>query len=96
MLSKYEEVNKDILSLKIDIEKEEQSINKLQKELEIREKRIREKLEFIGLEDIDLFSLEEKLLEIKQKVKQREEIVRTLESIDETYKALTKDKESMQ
>jgi len=93
MLSKYEEVNKDILSLKIDIEKEEQSINKLQKELEIREKRIREKLEFIGLEDIDLFSLEEKLLEIKQKVKQREEIVRTLESIDETYKALTKDKD---
>lgn len=93
MLSKYEEVNKEILSIKIDIEKEEESINKLQKELEIREKRIREKLEFIGLEDIDLFSLEEKLLEIKQKVKQREEIVRTLESIDETYKALTRDKD---
>ncbi|MCR1951810.1 AAA family ATPase [Clostridium sp. DSM 100503] len=93
MLSKYEEVNKEILSIRIDIEKEEQSINKLQKELEIREKRIREKLEFIGLEDIDLFSLEEKLLEIKQKVKQRDEIVRTLESIDETYKALTKDKD---
>lgn len=93
MLSKYEKVNKEILSIKIDIEKEEESIKKLDKELFIREKRIREKLEFIGLEDIDLFNLEEKLLEIKEKINQRYEIIRSLKSIEETYKVLTKDKD---
>lgn len=92
MLSKYDEVNKEILSIKIDIEKTEESIGKLKKELEIRERRIREKLELIGLENIDLFNLEEKLLEIKQKIKQKDEIIRSLEGIEEAYKVLTKDK----
>jgi DNA repair protein SbcC/Rad50 len=93
MLSEYEKVSKEILSIKIDIEKEEESIKKLEKELAIREKRIREKLEFIGLENIDLFNLEEKLLNIKEKISQRHEIIRSLKSIEETYKALTKDKD---
>ncbi|MDZ4907100.1 hypothetical protein GNF64_15500, partial [Clostridium perfringens] len=93
MLSEYEKVSKEILSIKIDIEKEEESIKKLEKELAIREKRIREKLEFIGLEDIGLFSLEEKLLDLKEKINQRHEIIRSLKSIEETYTALTKDKD---
>lgn len=93
MLSRYEEINKEVLALKIDIEKEEKSIEKLNNELGIREKRIREKLEFIGLEDIDLYELEEKLFEIKEKIKQKDEILKTLENIEGAYKALTKDKD---
>ncbi len=93
MLSKYEEISKEVLSIKIDIEKEEKSIEKLDKELSIREKRIREKLEYIGLENIDLYELEEKLLEIKDKIKQRDEILKTLENIEGAYSALTKDKD---
>ncbi|MGG7056670.1 AAA family ATPase [Clostridium nigeriense] len=93
MLSRYEEINKEVLALKIDIEKEEKSIEKLNNELRIREKRIREKLEFIGLEDIDLYELEEKLFEIKEKIKQKDEILKTLENIEGAYKALTKDKD---
>ena len=93
MLSKYEEISKEVLSIKIDIEKEEKSIEKLDKELSIREKRIREKLEYIGLEKIDLYELEEKLLEIKDKIKQRDEILKTLENIEGAYSALTKDKD---
>lgn len=93
MLSKYDLVSNEILSIKIDIEKEQESINKLEQELNIREKRIREKLEFIGLEDMNLYNLEEKLLEIKQKIKQRDDVLRSLASIEETYKALTKDKD---
>ena len=93
MISEYEAVNKEVMSLKIDIEKEEKSIAKLDKELSIREKRIREKLEYIGLENIDLYELEEKLLEIKEKIKQRDEILKTLENIEGAYKALTKDKD---
>ncbi len=93
MISKYEEISKEVLSIKIDIDKEEKSIEKLDRELSIREKRIREKLEYIGLENIDLYELEEKLLEIKEKIKQRDEILKTLENIEGAYNALTKDKD---
>lgn len=93
MISQYEEISKEVLSIKIDIDKEEKSIEKLNRELAIREKRIIEKLEYIGLENIDLYELEEKLLEIKEKIKQRDEILKTLENIEGAYKALTKDKD---
>lgn len=93
MFTKYEDINKEVLSLKIDIEKQEKSIEKLNNELNIREKRIREKLEYIGLENIDLKDLEEKLFEIKEKIKQKDEILKTLENIESAYNALTKDKD---
>ena len=93
MFAKYEEVNKEVLALKIDIEKEEKSIEKLSNELSIREKRIREKLDNIGLSDIELSEVEEKLLELKEKLKQREDILKSLESINAAYEALTKDKD---
>ena len=93
MFSKYEEVNKEVLALKIDIEKEEKSIEKLSNELSIREKRIREKLDNIGLSHIELSEVEEKLLDLKEKLKQREDILKSLESINAAYEALTKDKD---
>lgn len=93
MFAKYEEVNKEVLALKIDIEKEEKSIEKLSNELSIREKRIRERLDNIGLSDIELSEVEEKLLELKEKLKQREYILKSLESINAAYEALTKDKD---
>lgn len=93
MFAKYEEVNKEVLALKIDIEKEEKSIEKLSNELSIREKRIRESLDNIGLSDIELSEVEEKLLELKEKLKQREDILKSLESINAAYEALTKDKD---
>lgn len=93
MFAKYEEVNKEVLALKIDIEKEEKSIEKLSNELSIREKRIRERLDNIGLSDIELSEVEEKLLELKEKLKQREDILKSLESINAAYEALTKDKD---
>lgn len=93
MFAKYDEVNKEVLALKIDIEKEEKSIEKVSNELSIREKRIREKLDNIGLSDIELSEVEEKLLELKEKLKQREAILKSLESINAAYEALTKDKD---
>lgn len=93
MFAKYDEVNKEVLALKIDIEKEEKSIEKVSNELSIRENRIREKLDNIGLSDIELSEVEEKLLELKEKLKQREDILKSLESINAAYEALTKDKD---
>lgn len=93
MFNKYDEFNKLLLSLKVEINKDEKSILKTKDELKMREERLRDKLEEIGLKNIDLYELEEKLLEIKEKVMQREEIIRSLKNIDETYNALTKDKD---
>lgn len=93
ILSKYDEINRDILSLKINIEKEEIDLKNKEKELKIKEDRIREKLNYLGLENIDLYSLEEKLLEIKEKIKEREEIINGLKMVEETYNALIKGKD---
>lgn len=93
MISKYEVSSKDVLSLKIEIEKEKESVERLDREIKIREDRLNDKLESLGLKEITLENLEEKLLEIKNKVLQRDDIKRSLESIEETYKALTKDKD---
>ena len=93
ILSKYDEINKGMLSFKINIEKEEVNIKNKEKELKIREDRIREKLNYLGLEDIDLYSLEERLFEIKEKIKEREEIINGLKMVEETYNALTKGKD---
>lgn len=93
MLSRYELVNKELLSLKIEIQKEKESIERFEEELNIREERLKDKLEEIGLGSLELINLEEKLLEIKNKVLQREDLKRSLETIEETYKVLTKGKD---
>lgn len=93
MMASYDIANKELLSLKIEIESIKESIERFDKELEVREERIRNKLNIIGLKDIDLFQLEEKLLEIKGKLIQREDLRKSLEVIKETYGVLTKDKD---
>lgn len=92
-ISMYEVANKEVLSLQIEVEKAVESINRLIKELSIREERIREKLKTLGLDNIDLMDLEECLKEIKDKLIQRQDLRRSLQSIEETYKALTKGKD---
>lgn len=92
-ISRYEVSNKEVLSLQIEVEKGRESIDRLIKELNVREERIREKLEVLGLSNIDLMDLEERLREIKEKLIQREDLRKSLYSIEETYKALTKGKD---
>lgn len=92
-IAKYEFSNKEVLSLQIEVKKERESLNRLEKELDVREERIREKLKVLGIVNIDLIELEEKLREIKEKLIQREDLRRSLQSIEETYKALTKGKD---
>ena len=92
-ISKYEVENKEVLSLQIEVKKGKESIDRLIKELKVREERIRTKLESLGLSNIDLIELEDKLKTIKDKLIQREDLRRSMQSIEETYKALTKGKD---
>ncbi|GAB6169282.1 AAA family ATPase [Clostridium carnis] len=92
-INKYEATSNELLSLKIEVNKGNESLQRLDNEIKIREERIREKLREIGLEKIDLMLLEDKILEIKEKLAQKQELKRALKSIEETYKILTKDKD---
>lgn len=92
-IENFNKVKEELLTLEIQAEKDKQSIDRVKDELSIREERIREKLSLIGLKDINLVDLEENLLKIKEKIMQKRDIQKTLNSIEETYKALTKDKD---
>ncbi|MGL5379388.1 AAA family ATPase [Clostridium sp.] len=92
IISRYEMFSKDILSLKIEIENEEENLKRLNEELSDKENVIRNSLKQIGLENIAIEDIEEEISKIREKLAQREEIIHSLASIEEAYKALTKDK----
>lgn len=91
-ISKFDDLRKDIYSLESDIENLEKSITNHEKEIEIREERIYELIEELGVEGLVLENIEEKILELKEKLRKRNEVINAIKGIDETYKALTKDK----
>ena len=89
----YDRIKEELLRLEIQVKKDEESIMRINNELSIREERIREKLALIGLSDINLIELEDNLLKIKEKIIQKRDIQKALNSIEETYKVLVKDKD---
>ena len=91
-ISKFDDLRKDIYSLELDIENLEKSITNHDKEIEVREERICELIEDLGVEGLVLENIEEKTLELKEKLRKRNEVINAIKGIDETYKALTKDK----
>ncbi|MGL5949840.1 MAG: AAA family ATPase, partial [Cetobacterium sp.] len=88
----YEQTRKNFSTLELDVKNSEEAILRVEEQLGLRESRIREKLKTIGLEDVELLDLGTKLLEIKEKILQREEVKRSLQSIEETYAVLSKGK----
>lgn len=91
-ISKFDNLRKDIYSLQLDIENLEKSVKNHDNEIEIREDRIKELINDLGVDGLTLENIEEKVLELKYKIKKRDEVINAIKGIDETYKALTKDK----
>lgn len=92
-ISKFDTLRKDIYSLESDIENIEKSIINYENEIKIREERIYELILDLGIEGLDLENIEEKVFELKEKLNKRNEVINAIKGIDETYKALTKDKD---
>lgn len=90
---KYEEINKNYSSLRSDVKSAEEAMKRLEEQIDIRKETITERLSNIGLENINILELGERLKEIKDKITEREEVHRSLLSIEETYSVLTKDKD---
>lgn len=91
-VNKYEEAYKGLDILEIEFKNLKLSLEKIREQLEIREQKIRRKLRNIGFENIDLLEVEDILNELEEKLKLREEINKSLASVEETYSVLTKGK----
>ena len=91
-VNKYEESYKGLDVLEIEMKNLKIGLERIIEQLEIREQKIKAKLKIIGFENIDLLEVEDILNELEEKLKLREEINKSLASVEETYSVLTKGK----
>lgn len=91
-VNKYEESYKGLDILEIELKNLKISLERIIEQLEIREQKIKGKLKVIGFENIDLLEVEDILNELEEKLKLRDEINKSLASVEETYSVLTKGK----
>lgn len=91
-VNKYEESYKGLDILEIEMKNLKIGLERIIEQLEIREQKIKAKLKIIGFENIDLLEVEDILNELEEKLKLREEINKSLVSVEETYSVLTKGK----
>ena len=91
-VNKYEESYKGLDILEIEMKNLKIGLERIIEQLEIREQKIKAKLKIIGFENIDLLEVEDILNELEEKLKLREEINKSLASVEETYSVLIKGK----
>ena len=91
-VNKYEESYKGLDILEIEMKNLKIGLERIIEQLEIREQKMKAKLKIIGFENIDLLEVEDILNELEEKLKLREEINKSLASVEETYSVLTKGK----
>lgn len=92
-VNKYQEASKGLDILEIELKNLKNTLEKTKEQLEIRERKIREKLATIGFENINILEVEDILKELEEKLKLRDEINRNLASVEEAYSILTKGKD---
>lgn len=92
-INKYEKINLNYQRVKIELESKKRAINITKESLNNKEKEIRKKLKKIELENIEINKLEKYIDEYSIKLKRYKEIHSNLNSIEDTYKALLKDRD---
>lgn len=92
-VNKYQEASKGLDILEIELKSLKNTLEKTKEQLEIRERKIREKLATIGFQNINILEVEDILKELEEKLKLRDEINRNLASVEEAYSILTKGKD---
>lgn len=91
-ISEYKITIDSIKILEIEIKNQNERLKTIYEQIQIREEKITDYIKKLGLRDINLLDLGDKLLELNEKIIKRDEIHRELLSIDETYSALSKGK----
>ena len=90
---KYKEDFKEVNNLEIELNNLKSSLNRTKEQLLIREEKLKRNLESIGFKNINISEIDEIINEIEEKIKKRDEISKSLASVEEAYSALTKGKD---
>lgn len=88
----YEELKANINRSEYEFEGIKKEIENINEQLEDKEDEIRKKVSILGLEEVEVMDMHIKLKEYKDKLNQMKEIKSALESVEETYKVLLKDR----
>lgn len=91
-INEYEKYKVKIDRLNIELESKNKNYIINKEDVTNKENDIRKKLDIIGLENINLANIEKYLNEYSDKIKRYREIQNNIESIEETYKVLLKDR----
>lgn len=88
----YEELKSNINRSEYEFEGIKKEIENINEQLSDKEEEIRKKVSILGLEKVEIMDMHIKLKEYKDKLNQMKEIKSNLESVEETYKVLLKDR----
>lgn len=92
-LEQYKEIKDNLTRLNIEYTSKSKELDRLIFELEEKEKNIKEKLKIMDLDHIQLVDLEMYLKEFREKILEKKDLEKALESVEETYKVLLKDRD---
>lgn len=90
---KYKKESKSFMEIEIQVNNLKAMQEKTMEQLSRLERAIKGKLESVGFINIEMKSIEDILNELENKVRAREDIIKSLAYVEETYAVLTKDKD---
>lgn len=93
VIKSYEGVMDSIKVLEIEVKNQKERLKSIYEQIQIREEKIIVYLKKLQLNNINLLDLGDKLLELNEKIIKKDEIHRSLISMDETYSALSNGKD---
>lgn len=91
-IDEYNKIKNNIKILTLEYESKRENLDRITIELEEKEKEIKNKLKIMDLDHIQLIDLEMYLKEVREKISKKKELEKALESVNETYKVLLKDR----
>ena len=90
---KYKELAKGFTNLEIEINNLKRNLNRTKEQLLIREEKLNKSLSSIGFNNVNLVDVDEIIKELEDKLRKRDEINKSLTSVEEAYSALTRGKD---
>lgn len=92
-LDEFRKVKNNLAVLELEYNSKKESLDRITFELEEKEKDIKSKLELMDLESVQLLDLEMYLKGFREKISEKKDLEKALQSVEETYKVLLKDRD---
>lgn len=92
-LDEFKKVKNNLTLFELEYNSKKESLNRITFELEEKEKDIKSKLELMNLENVQLIDLEMYLKGFREKISEKKDLEKALQSVEETYKVLLKDRD---